>query len=222
MQVRVYGGGGQTTQIITQLMSLAQGVQYLGEEVPAVGRILDGVGGDGQGSFLPRLAEFTPYIRQALADVNPRMFSSLKIVDLIDRLNPVLAGREDLVTALTNLREDANFRVVGNIPVAPLLSLLGINLPQSDGEGIEQAIPLDEEPPESPTAIQAAIEDAKAVTAEDDLDLSRSSTVTLRSGTCFLPRIAPILIPTLGATYGCLKKRPAVRTTVICQDGTNV
>ncbi|MCP4541853.1 MAG: hypothetical protein GY832_32380 [Chloroflexi bacterium] len=156
MQVRVYGGGGQTTQIITELMSLAQGVQYLGEEVPAVGRILDGVGTEKGSTFLPRLAEFTPYIRQALANVNPRMFSSLKIVDLIDRLNPVLAGQEDLVTALANLRENANFRVVGDIPVAPLLGLLGINLPQPGVGNVEDAIPLDETPPAEPQALVPA------------------------------------------------------------------
>ncbi len=175
LQVRIYGGGGQTTQVITELMSLAQGVQYLGEEVPLVGRML-GTGSDGEpGTLLPRLAEFGPYIRQALAGVNPRMFSSLKVVDLVDRLNPVIAGQETLVTALTNIKEDANFRVVGDIPIAPLLNLLGIKLPQQDGVVVDEAMPLDEAEPEPELEPEAEFttEAAPETAAKDEiLDLS--------------------------------------------------
>jgi len=131
LQVRIYGSGGQTTQIITDLMSMAQGVKALGEEIPIVGRLI----GDGNGvaylNWLSKLADFVPSIRQAMSGINPRMFTSLKVVDLLDHLVPVLDGREDLLTALDALREDASFRVVGDMPVAPLLRLLGIKIPEA-------------------------------------------------------------------------------------------
>ena len=63
-----------------------------------------------------------------LAEVNPRMFSSLRVADVVEKLGAVLSGREDLVTALNGLKQQANFRVVGDLPVGPLLSLLGVKL----------------------------------------------------------------------------------------------
>ncbi len=141
-QIRIYGGGNQTTQIITELMSFAQGIQYLGEEVPMVGRMLEPSDGGEGSTLLPRLAQFFPYLQQALGDVNPRLFSSLKLADVVERLTPVVAGQEDLVTALSNIKEDATFRMVGDLPIAPLFRLLGIELPKPG----EDMIPLDEEP----------------------------------------------------------------------------
>ena len=129
MEVRIYGGGDQTTRIITELMQLAQGVRHLGEEVPAVGHILEGKSGVQQPLF-SRLSHLGPYFEEAVADMNPRIFSSLKLADLMERLMPVVAGQEDAVTALNHLKSDANFRVVGNLPVAPLFRLLGLEMPQ--------------------------------------------------------------------------------------------
>ena len=74
-----------------------------------------------------------PYIRSALADVNPRVFSSLRVADLAARLGPVLTGREDLLTALNHLKQAANFRVVGDLPVGPILSFLGVKLAPDAG-----------------------------------------------------------------------------------------
>ncbi len=137
LQVRIYGNGGQTSQIITDLMGVAQGVNYLGEEVPAVGRVLSGVSGNGasgDGALLPKLQQFVPYLREAMASMNPRVFSSLKVADLLDRLAPVVAGQKDMVTALNQIKDDANFRVVGDLPVVPLLRLLGVQVPQPRGD----------------------------------------------------------------------------------------
>jgi hypothetical protein len=62
----------------------------------------------------------------------------------------VVAGQEDLVTALTTLRQDARFRMIGNMPVGPLLKLVGINLPDglepSDVAATEPPVEPDEEP----------------------------------------------------------------------------
>jgi hypothetical protein len=80
-----------------------------------------------------------PYFEEAVADMNPRIFSSLKLADLMERLMPVVAGQEDAVTALNHLKSDANFRVVGNLPVAPLFRLLGLDVPQSGSSDMMMA-----------------------------------------------------------------------------------
>ena len=140
VKVHIYGNGGQTGKIITDLMSFSQGINLLGEEVPLVGRIINGVAtnsstptdDESEGSTLAWMRDnldgFTPYIRQIAADVNPRIFSSLKVSDLVERLIQVVSGKEDLAASLDQLRQDASFRVVGDLPVAPILNLLGIDL----------------------------------------------------------------------------------------------
>ncbi len=136
MHIRIYGDGGQVSRIMTDVMSLARGLNYLGEEIPAVGSLLAPIANEDQETQKPfqavasSLRRFMPYIRQVLRDVNPRMFSSLRVADLVDRLQPVVAGHEDLSTALTRLKENVNFRVVGDLPLAPLLRLLGIRIPE--------------------------------------------------------------------------------------------
>ncbi|MBN1873791.1 MAG: hypothetical protein JXA33_06145 [Anaerolineae bacterium] len=135
LQLRIYGSGDQTSRIMTDMMRLAQGVRYLGEEIPAVGQLVSPVI-EGQESLWTKFKAFVPYLQEALADVNPRAFSGLNLKDLADRLSPVVAGREDLVTALNNLRHDVSFRVVGNLPVAPLFRLLGINMPALLGDAV--------------------------------------------------------------------------------------
>ena len=126
VKVHIYGNGNQTSRIFSDLMSFSHGIQLLGDEVPLVGRILDGGEADG-GAHFNTFRQFLPYIQQVLADTNPRMFSSLKIADLVERLRPVITGREDLAAALTHLKDDANFRMVGDLPIKPLLRFLGLD-----------------------------------------------------------------------------------------------
>ena len=138
IKVHIYGSGGQMSQIITDLLSLSRGVYVLGEEVPAVGRLLEGRPAGEEVRWGAQLLRFMPYVRQVLAEVNPRMFASLKVADLLERLAPVIAGQEELTTALEALRTDGSFRMVGDLPVAPLLKLLGLDLgtpgPQAEPE----------------------------------------------------------------------------------------
>ena len=54
------------------------------------------------------------------------MLSSLKVADVVERLGPVVAGEESLTSALSSLKADASFRVIGDMPVSPLLRLLGL------------------------------------------------------------------------------------------------
>ncbi len=126
LRVNVYGNGGQTGKIITDLMGLAQGLRTLGEEVPAVGNVVDGLlTGETTAASL-RLPELLPYVQKVVAGMSPRILSSLKVTDLVNELDNVVAGRSDLATSLQAIRQDANFRVIGDLPVMPLLGLLGI------------------------------------------------------------------------------------------------
>lgn len=143
MNLRIYGNGGQTSRIITDLMSVAQGATYLGEEVPALGRLVktsgDGASPQGLELLFVKLSRLVPYIRESLSEVNPRMFASMRLVDLFERLAPVIEGQEDLVTAVNHVRDDASFRMVGDLPVAPLLRLIGIQIPASSKGEVLQA-----------------------------------------------------------------------------------
>jgi hypothetical protein len=148
IKVNIYGSGNQTSRIFTDLMSFAHGLRLLGEEVPVIGNLVNGSGnGDGSGFNFNKLSQFMPYIQQVLGEVNPRMFSSLKVADLVERLEPVVAGREDLANALNGIKEDASFRMVGDIPIKPLLGVLGFNINESvpaDDVGLADDVSEDE------------------------------------------------------------------------------
>jgi hypothetical protein len=132
VKVNIYGSGNQTSRIFTDLMSFTHGLRLLGEEVPVIGNLIDGFGnGNGSGFQISKLSQFMPYIQQVLGEVNPRMFSSLKVADMVERLEPVVAGREDLSSALSGIKDDASFRMVGDIPIKPLLGVLGFDFDES-------------------------------------------------------------------------------------------
>lgn len=131
VKVHIYGNGGQTSQILTDLMSLSHSVGIAGQEIPALGRIING-DATSTTPFGERLRGFVPYIQQVMDDMNPRMFSSLKVSDLVDRLGPVISGQEDLVTALNNIKQDANFRMVGDLPIGPILRMFGMDTAPDD------------------------------------------------------------------------------------------
>jgi hypothetical protein len=147
VRVRIFGNGGQNGSLIGDLLSFTQGLDVAGEDIPIIARFLSGSDGkvDSNGSK-PGLSRFLPYIQQVFSDVNPRVFSSLKVSDLVDRLEPVVAGDEDLASALDGLREDASFRVVGDLPVGPILSLLGFNIPKKGGSIDDTGMMVDLEP----------------------------------------------------------------------------
>ncbi|MCP4415391.1 MAG: hypothetical protein GY805_02130 [Chloroflexi bacterium] len=131
LKVHIFGNGGQTGQIMSNVMSISHGLGVVGEEVPLVGKFLNQDGRNDNSTFsLPALTRFTPYLQQMMAEVNPRVFSSLKIKDVVERLGSVVGGQEDMVTALNNIKQDATFRVVGDLPIGPLMTMLGLK----DGE----------------------------------------------------------------------------------------
>lgn len=137
VRVNIIGNGSQTSQLMADLMGVARGVTLIGEEVPIVGQLVNGRPSNGTSADLPLLQRFTafaPYLQQLVAETNPRVFSALKVADVVERLVPVVAGEGDLSSALDGLRQDANFRVIGDLPVGPLLQMLGVNLLPESGE----------------------------------------------------------------------------------------
>ena len=138
IKVHIFGNGGQTGQIMANLLALSHGVESIGNEVPLVANLLgQSQNGDvtqALTNFMPRLDKFVPHLQQLMAETDPRMFSTLKVVDVVERLGSVISGQEDLVTALNHLKQDASFRVVGDLPIAPIIKLLGIGLNAEHGD----------------------------------------------------------------------------------------
>ena len=121
-------------EILTGLMSLSHGLVAIGDEVPAVGSLLNSTTASLSGSahLLPSFQKLTPSVQTLMKEVNPRIFSGLTLSDVADRLGPVIEGQEDLVSALNHIRQDASFRVIGDMPIKGLLGMLGISNDLSD------------------------------------------------------------------------------------------
>ena len=136
VKINIFGNGGQTGEVMANLMSISHGLTMVGDEVPAIGNLLSK--SNGNGLSLPTFQKFTPFLKQLMSEMNPRVFSSLKVTDVVERLGTVVAGQEDMVTALDNLRKDASFRMVGDMPIGPILNLLGIGGADEDDTAVEE------------------------------------------------------------------------------------
>ena len=134
LQANIIGDGSRASQIMAQVMAIASGAQIVGDQVPLIGNLLGNGAGDstsadaGLNTLLPRLM---PFAHKVIGEMNPRAFSSLTLAGFMDSLLPVLAGREDLLTAVQKLREKASFRIIADAPVAVVAELLGIKLPEA-------------------------------------------------------------------------------------------
>lgn len=116
MEIKVVGNAGQMGQILSEMMTLQAGVETAAEEFPFLKSLVNGSG--------KALSHLPGALGEALKDVQPRMFASLTVADLTERLLDVANGDSNLVEAIHGLRADSNFRVVGNIPVVELLGQL--------------------------------------------------------------------------------------------------
>lgn len=140
MNLQLIGDGGRVSQIMAQVMTLGAALNATGEQVPFVGNLLHGASnGNGNGnnhandvvslnslqSVLPGLL---PYITTVVKSMRPRVFSTLTIEQLLDRLAPVVKGEGTLLQAIDGLRQDAQFQLIANMRVAPLLAPFGINV----------------------------------------------------------------------------------------------
>ncbi|MCA9928541.1 MAG: hypothetical protein KC419_08690, partial [Anaerolineales bacterium] len=131
----------QTGQIMNNLMAITHGLNVVGEDVPLVAQLLGHENGRSYPTTpinLSTLTKFKPYLQKVMADVNPRMFSSLKIKDVIERLGSVIGGDETIADALAQLKQDASFRVVGDLPIGPVMEMLGMNVNDTPTTGIEE------------------------------------------------------------------------------------
>ncbi len=139
VRMNIFGSGGQAGAMMADLLAIAHGFQMMGEEVPALGRLANGRGNGSDRGLAAAFQKLLPAIRTALSQVNPRMFSSMRIADLVDRLGPVVAGEGPLVDALAGLKADAQFRMVGDLPLAPFLHVLGFD-PQETSEQVDDSV----------------------------------------------------------------------------------
>ncbi|PIZ48061.1 hypothetical protein COY32_00715 [candidate division WWE3 bacterium CG_4_10_14_0_2_um_filter_41_14] len=121
LDAKVIGNGSQMGQIMGQMMTLASGYNVMVND-PTVSSIV-GSGGSAISVGGDILSRVLPAVRSAFAGVNPRVFASLTVADALDRLQGVVSGEQDVVTAIQKLRDDANFRMVGNIPVGQILGV---------------------------------------------------------------------------------------------------
>lgn len=134
MKIQIVGNGGQTSEIMSQILSLSQGLQLVGNEIPAVGKLLGQENGGLARVELPQLRPFRPHLQTMMREMNPRVFSSLKVADALERLEAVVSGQEELATTLQQLREDAGFRMVADMPVGWLLRSIGLDNDSADLE----------------------------------------------------------------------------------------
>jgi hypothetical protein len=129
VKIHLFGNGGQTGQILTSLMTLSHGLTAVGEESPFFGRLLNGQETNDQFNWqrlaVP-VATLVPALKQLTGEMNPRVLSGLRVADVVERLGPVVSGQENLVTALNQLKEDATFRVIGDLPLNGLLKMIGL------------------------------------------------------------------------------------------------
>lgn len=141
MKIHVYGNGGQMSELMGSVLAFSQGLNLVGEEVPAVGNWLNGNGSQQDASLAleQRYANLLPHMRSLLANVNPRMMSSLKVNDVVEQLGPVVNGDATLADALNQIKSDASFRVIGDMPVQPFLKFLGVGGDDEDVVDVEQA-----------------------------------------------------------------------------------
>ncbi len=140
MKINLYGSGGQMDDILGNLMKFAYGLETLKAESPIAAKLLSGNGTDDNSA--PGLREhfdkLMPALGSLISETNPRILSSLKVNDVVARLTPVVSGDEDLTGALTQLKEDATLRMIGDMPVSPLLEMLGVKMPaNSESETTE-------------------------------------------------------------------------------------
>ena len=135
VKIHLFGNGGQTGQILTSLMTLSHGLTAVGEESPLLGNLLNGQASNGQFNWQQLAAPIKtlmPALKQLTNEMNPRILSGLRVADVVERLGPVVSGQENLVTALNQIKEDATFRVIGDLPLSGLLKMIGLGQENGD------------------------------------------------------------------------------------------
>jgi hypothetical protein len=129
VKIHLFGNGGQTGQILTSLMTLSHGLTAIGDESPFIGNLLNGHSQPAEINWqrlAAPIATLAPALKQLTNEMNPRILSGLRVADVVERLGPVVTGQENMVTALNQIKEDATFRVIGDLPLNGLLKMIGL------------------------------------------------------------------------------------------------
>jgi hypothetical protein len=128
VRIQIVGNGGQVGRVLGEVLTVFHGTQILGEEIPALGRLLNGSEHDSEGASTGGFAwgSLRPALQQVIAGIEPRILAGMNVADLVEEAGKVFSGEVELTEALENLRADTSFRVLGNLPVIPLLRSLGL------------------------------------------------------------------------------------------------
>lgn len=134
INANIFGDGGSMGKILSQIMSLTKGATLVGEEIPAVGNLLNGNGAKPNGSvatmgssLIEKAQGLLPYIMRVIDEASPTMLGTMTVRDLTAAVAPLITGKKDLSQTLAELKEDTNFRMIGSLPVSGIMSLLGLS-----------------------------------------------------------------------------------------------
>ncbi|NTV30992.1 hypothetical protein HGA91_03385 [candidate division WWE3 bacterium] len=128
LDVRLFGNGGQMSQLINQLLSLSEGASVVGHEIPVIGNLFGSGGSPESTELWSSLVSIMARVRGVLGEIDPRVFSNLSLADALEQVEQLMQGETDVVSAINRIRERANFQLIGSIPIGGILSLLGLNL----------------------------------------------------------------------------------------------
>lgn len=135
MAFRIVGGPDALNRVIGQFMLIGHAAENMAET--PIGRLLglDNTlhNSDGLNLSLPSFwSKLLPFVHKLVRGMNPRVLSSLTVAQMLDQLMPVLQGEQDLLSALNGLRESAQFRMIAEVPVQPLLEQFGLRTGAND------------------------------------------------------------------------------------------
>jgi hypothetical protein len=126
IRIQIVGNGGQLGHILGEVLTIFHGTQVLGQEIPALGRLLNGSRQDGVAVAGVPWEGVRFALQQVVDNVEPRILAGMNVADLVEEAEKFVRGEVDLTEALENLRTDSSFRVLGNLPVMPILRSLGL------------------------------------------------------------------------------------------------
>ncbi len=121
VQANLIGDGGKTSAFMAQMMSIATGMNAVGQQVPLVGSI---IGTNSDGDMISTLSGLLPLVRKTIAQMEPGVMSTLTLSGLLDAVATLASG--DTTKAIEMLRDNAQFKMIANVPAAMILNKLGI------------------------------------------------------------------------------------------------
>ncbi|MGB1253759.1 MAG: SPFH domain-containing protein, partial [Candidatus Promineifilaceae bacterium] len=137
MKINIIGNSGQVGQVMSNVMAFSQGMNAIGDEIPAIGNLLGNSEQPNMAGLMSSFGTILPHLRSMMSDVNPRMLASLTVNDVVEKLSMVQSGDTTLMNALAGIKQDANVRMIGDMPIQPFLKMLGVGQGEVSAELVE-------------------------------------------------------------------------------------